>query len=190
LTIHVLLNNIYYRKQHVVEKGYVFFNNEAIIDLGEEPKPEYDLAELLYDYEYRAYVVHGFSVASGLSNYPFRGLEGFDPASYSDNELEEFIQAGFYELYMNGITLPIIIDARPELVNKVVKENEYKAVIMHERGVLKQYSGIAYIEIDNGILYYMDRRIGLIENIVCRLNEIRDDCHILDIGINLLSTYL
>ncbi|OYT40793.1 MAG: hypothetical protein B6U89_01045 [Desulfurococcales archaeon ex4484_58] len=181
MSIHVLLNKILFLSRGTVYKGFIFFNNEEVIDQGEEPHPEYELSELVISYDYRGFALHGFSLATSLSNYPFRGLNSFDLSTYSVDEIKSFIYAGFYELLMNGVTLPIIIDEKPELVNRVAKEHDLKTIIIHEEGTIKHYQGINYIEIKDEKLYFNGEEIGD-KNIFCTIKSLTEKCSILDIS--------
>ncbi len=180
---HTLLNKILYGEKDFL-KGYIFFDNEKIIDIGEEPKPEYELAELIYNYEYKSYILHGYSLTTSLTNYPFRGLDKYDLSIYSREELKKFVYTGLFELYMNGVTLPIVIDEYPDIVNTVAKENGLEIVIIHEEGTIPHYQGIRYLEIVDNKIKELNKSLKLMK---CRPDALLDNC--ISISISGLPSY-
>ena len=176
-----LINNTYILTGKTVIKGFLFFDNEKIIDIGTEASPEYELAEYVMDYEYKAVALHGFSVATRLSNYPFRGISDYDLNTFTKEEIKEFIQAGLYELILNGITLPIIIDEYPELVAEVLRHFNINGVIVSDT-TIKTYPGIQYLFVENNIVKYKDEKLGEFNKLFCRVNQVNDECSFLDIS--------
>ncbi|MCD6300790.1 MAG: hypothetical protein J7L82_01820 [Staphylothermus sp.] len=193
-----LINNVYILSAGTITKGFIFFDNEKIIDIGPEASPEYELAEYVMDYEYKAVALHGFSVVTRLSNYPFRGTSNYDLSTYTKNEIKKFIQAGLYELILNGVTLPIVIDDYPELVAEVLRHLDINGVIVSDT-TTKTYPGIKYLFIEENIVKYGKKELGKFNEIFCKLNQINDKCLFLDISdlptynisaISLLATQL
>jgi len=175
----VLLNGVRYVSTRGVNKGYVFFNNEEVIDCGEEPKPEYELAELVATYDYSALAVHGYSVAVELTSYIYRGTGGADLSTYTRSELKKIAYAALYELYMNGITLPIVVDQYPDIANELAREHQLKLAILHEKGTLQHYPNTLYLEEEDGELYFEDRELGEKNEVFCSLRDISGKCRIL-----------
>jgi len=190
MSIHTLLNNIFYNGVEGVVEGFILFNNEKVVDIGERAKPEYELSELVIDYGYRAYALHGYSLAIDPSKYLVRGLnEDLDLSIYSDNELEKIVYAVLYEMYLNGITLPVLFNELLEIVNRVVKEHSLEAVIVHDEGTLKHYTGIIYVERRGDKLYVNDRELGSFDKLFCTIQRVSSECVFIDIsGLPTLNT--
>lgn len=186
--VRTLLNELYYLSTSI-SRGYILFNNENIIDHGREAKPEYELSELVINYDYRAIALHGFSLAVNPTHYLFRGLAdtGFDHTVLSGREKKLLIQAVLYELYQNGVTLPILYGEYVDVANKFVKENKLSAVLIVEKDTIPRYKGVYYVDAENNKLYYNDELLGEHDRIVCRLTNINNDCFIID--VTTLPTY-
>lgn len=171
-SIRFLINNVIMFSDEGLKKGFIFIYNGKITDLGEEPPPEYELSELVYDYEGRALAVHGFSILASLTDYPFRGIENADLSVYSRQELEKFAQAGIYELLLNGITFPIIEDKYPEIIIRLLKSLKLKGALVVERGTIKYYPDIIILEKENNRVYYNDKLLGIYDDIFCDINSV------------------
>lgn len=180
--IHTLLNNIYVLRKARIDRGFIYFNNERIIDTGTEAEPEYELSELVIDYEYKALAVHGYSVLVNLSKYPFRGLEDkADFSTFNKEELKKIINAALYELLMNGVTLPIIHDQHAELAVKIFREHSLKAIFIVDEGTVPEYSGLYYIYKRGQELVCENKKLGSIKDAACKPDYIRDNCLFLDL---------
>ncbi len=171
-SIRFLINNVVMFSDEGIKKGFIFISNGKIADLGEEPPPEYELSELVYDYEGKALAIHGFSVLASLTDYPFRGIREPDLSVYSRQELEKFAQAGIYELLLNGVTFPIIEDKHPEIVVHLLKSLELKGALVVEKGAVKHYPDIIILEKKNDKIYYNDRLLGKYDEIFCDINNV------------------
>lgn len=179
--VRTLLNKIIYRARDL-SKGYILFNNEKIIDHGEEAPPEYELSEMVIDYHYKAYALHGFSLAVNPMKYLFRGINtSIDLSIYSDDDLKKICLASLYELYMNGVTLPITYGERVDIVNKVAKEHNLPLAIINEENTLSKYKGLIYIDKKNNELYINDEKLGKHDNVICEFHNISHKCIIIDI---------
>ncbi|MEM1705528.1 MAG: hypothetical protein QW148_01710 [Thermosphaera sp.] len=176
----ILLRNIYYQGAKGISKGFVFIEGGKISDTGEEPPPEYELSDVVYDFEYKAYAIHGYGLLVKGVEYPFRGLVKPDLSVYSKTELEIIALYALASFYSMGISLPIVDTEFPDIFNKIAREHNLQLVIMHEKGSIPHYNGILYVEKENDKLYFNDNFIGLRENIFCRPESIRGDCMILD----------
>ncbi|MEM4619415.1 MAG: hypothetical protein QW607_04290 [Desulfurococcaceae archaeon] len=178
--VYTLLNNLYYLKNNGLNHGFIYFNTEKIIEIGEKPSPEYELSELIIDYEHRALALHGFSIAIDVFKYVFRENYSEEKLStLSSVELEKIASNVLYELYMNGITLPVIYGHRVDIVEKVVKENNLETVFIHS-GELREYSGLKYILLKNNRLIYREIDLGEYGKIVCNSSFVTKDCVFLD----------
>lgn len=178
--VYTLLNNILYFKNGEIHSGFIYFNNEKIIDVGTDPSPEYELAELIIDYEHSALAIHGFSIAIDIFKYVFRNNyseEYLD--TFSNNELEKIVNNTLYELYMNGVTLPVIYGYRIDIVNKVVRENNLKAVLIHS-GELREHDKSHYIITENNKLLYKNNEIGYLNKVLCSPGFITNECIFVD----------
>jgi hypothetical protein len=184
--IHTLLKNTYYRGVKGVKKrGFIYFNSEKIIDVGEEARPEYDFSELVIDYGFKAYAMHGYSVVASLTNYPFRGIGRIDLTIYSRDELEKIVHAALYELIMNGVSLPATIirdENEVEAIINVLKRNNIKAIIFAEEGIISKYKGLYSISICGEKLIYEGKIIGDTKKAICKPQTINNECLFLDIS--------
>lgn len=180
--IHTLLNNVYILKKEGIDKGFIYFDNDKIIDTGKEADPIYELSELVIDYEYKALAIHGYSVLTNLSGYPYRGLGvKTDLSIFTRDELKKIISAALYELVMNGVTFPVIYDQYIDLAIQILKEHSLKAVIIAEEGTVPEYTGLYYVYMRGDNLYYNDEKLGFIRDIICRPEKINNNCLFLDL---------
>jgi len=181
--VRTLIDKIFYiGRGNSVNKGFILFDNERIIDIGSEPDVEYELSEYVLNYEYKAVALHGFSALIDPFKYPFRGLakSELDTSIYSDRELEAIIHAVIYEMLFNGFTLPALKTDQPEQVIKVTNEIDLRVIVLTERGIAKQHGRILLVEIENNTLYYNDERIGRVEDLICS-EVIVDECLFIDL---------
>lgn len=178
--VRVLLNKVYYRK-NALSKGFIYFDESGVIDEGEEPEPEYELSELVYNFDYNVYVTHGFSVLVNVSNYIFRGGRR-DASIFTKEDIKKIIYAALFELTLNGVTLPVVMDENPEIVAETAHMNGLMVALMVERGTCRKYPDTLYIEVDNEALYVYDEKIGLINDLVCRVDNVNNKCVFLNIS--------
>lgn len=178
--VRVLLNRVYYRG-NTLSRGFVYFDESGVIDEGEEPEPEYELSELVYNFDYNVYVVHGFSVLVNASKYVFRGGRG-DTSIFSKEDVKKIVYAALFELVLNGVTLPIVMDENPEIVAETARMNGLMVTLLVEKGTCRKQPEVMYIEVDNGVLYIHDEKIGLMNELLCRSDRINDKCVFLDIS--------
>jgi len=184
--VQTLLLNTYYMSAKLV-RGFVLFDNEKVADHGEEPEPEYELSELVIDFENRAVALHGFSVAVDPSKYPVRGLgdQAVDYTALSREEVKQVIQAALYELYENGVTLPIVYGEQVHLASEVARENSLPICVICERGTVTKHPNALYIELDSGgKLYFGERAIGEFSKALCTPEEVvRSECFAVDVTL-------
>lgn len=167
-------------KNNEILSGFIYFSNERIIDVGIEPSPGYELSELVINYDYRALAVHGFSIAIDIFKYVFRNNYSNELIdSFSNNELEKIINNVLYELYMNGITLPVIYGYRIDIVNKVIRENDLDIVLIHS-GELSESHRTHNIIVKNNKLFYNDRELGDLREAICKVDSITNKCIFID----------
>ncbi|WP_245521918.1 hypothetical protein [Staphylothermus hellenicus] len=173
---------MYILKEKGIDRGFIYFDNDKIIDTGKEADPIYELSELVIDYEYKALAIHGYSVLTSLSEYPYRGLGvKADLSIFTRDELKKIINAALYELIMNGVTFPLIYDEYIDLVIKILKEHNLKAGIIAEEGTVPEYTGLYYIHIRGDNLYYNDEKLGSIKDAICSPEKINSNCLFLDL---------
>ncbi len=171
--VRVLLKNILVHEENKFKNIYIYIDNDKIADLGEEIPVEYEFAELVLDYNSEYIAFPGFSVLVSLTDrYP-----GIYETSSIDKK--EIVKAALYELVMNGVTLPIIMDRDTSIVKHVLKEVEFPAILIEDN--VKEGQNNVYlsgIRRDDGILIG-DTFFGWTE--ICRPNHIRDNCKLLDL---------
>lgn len=178
--VRVLLNNIYYLKDAVI-KGFVYFDENTIIEEGAEPDPEYELSELVYVFKEDVFVMHGFSVVVNPTRYLYRGFNNLEANVFNKNEIEKLAYSALYELIINGVTLPVIIDENPDLISKTLFENGLRGVLIVERGTSRRIGDNIYLEIDDSTIYYEDSKIGDSNELICNVDNVKEDCVFLDI---------
>ncbi len=179
--VRTLISKIYYRGKELL-RGFILFDEERIIDHGTEPEPEYELSELVINHEYKAYVVHGFSIALDPLKYPFRGFnEEIDLSIYSVDELKQIGLAAFYELYMNGVTLPIVYGEHAEIVNNIAREHNLSLAIIDEDKTLPRYKGVIYLDRRDDKLYLDERELGVYDELICSISRITRNCLAIDV---------
>lgn len=172
----ILFNNLHYYGDSGVKKGFLYVEEHLVKDAGEESPPEYELSDVVYDFNNRAYAVHGFSMVLNGVEHPFSGVSNPDLSVYSESELERIALYVITTYYSLGVTLPIIKTQYPDVVNKAAKEHGLQLVLVHERGVVSHYSGLFYIESDSGKLYYQDSFIGFENEAFCLPGKYDRDC--------------
>ncbi len=171
--VRVLLKNILVPEENEFKNIYIYIDNDKIADLGEKIPVEYEFAELVLDYNSEYIAFPGFSVLVSLTDrYP-----GIYKTSSIDKK--EIVKAALYELVMNGVTLPIIMDRDTSIVKHALKEVEFPAILIEDN--VKEDQNNVYlsgIRRDDGILIG-DTFFGWTE--ICRPNHIRDNCKLLDL---------
>ncbi|MET1160196.1 MAG: hypothetical protein ABWW65_04485 [Thermoprotei archaeon] len=180
MSYRTFFNNIYYLSEKGVEKGFIFFDNSRIIDIGTTPEPEYEFVEYVNDYDYRAIAMHGFSIAFSPEKYVQRGLDiDIDLSTLSREEFKKIVYALLYELYMNGVTLPILVSNNVDLIASIAKEYGLSIGVIHEKGVSSKYREIIDIEVSGDNAYYNDQVLGNKKEIFCTINSISSKCRVL-----------
>lgn len=181
LALRCLLKNTWYLSSKGFNKGYVYIYGGRVEEVGEgEPEPEYELADLLYDFEGDALAVHGYSVVLDVVEYVVRGVSGVDLTVFTREELKKLAKIGVVNAYTNGITLPVAITKYPEVVVDVARENGVRIGLIVERGVVSKTPFTPILEVENGYLYYEDKRLGLLEKTLCTPLNPTEDCLIVD----------
>ena len=176
-----LLKNTWYLSSSGFKYGYVFLDSTRISDVGEgEPPPEYELADLLYDFNGDAVVFHGYSLILDVVEYVFRGLQGVDLSIFTREELKKLANVGLVNSYINGVTLPIAITMHPEVVVDVARENMMRVGLVVERGTVAGNPFTVLLEVDEGKLYHGDRVIGEYSKLICTPSRVNTDCSIVD----------
>ncbi|AFL66967.1 hypothetical protein [Desulfurococcus amylolyticus] len=178
--IRVLLSNLWFPSRDGVVKGVIFLENGKIGFIGETPEPEHELSELQYDFQGHAIALHGFSAIVDLVEYPFRRLGINDFSTLSRDELERLAEVGFANALANGITMPIVYTEHLKPVEKISRELGIKVVIIHEGEVVEK-SGLYYLLVKEGNIYFNDEKIGVLSDITCSPQRITEKCRIMDL---------
>ncbi|RLG84353.1 MAG: hypothetical protein DRO40_01565 [Thermoprotei archaeon] len=183
--VRILFDKVIFLARKGFVKGYVFIEGDTVKNVGEETPLSYSFSELVYDFEYKAVITHGYSIAIAPSYYPFRGfksLSHFDLTVFSRDEIKEFIKASFYELYLNGVTLPLIYnDPETDLVIDVARIINIPIAIIGETDHLENYINI----IDNKTIYgiaigdKIEDAVSVSRQDVCTIENLSHDCRIL-----------
>lgn len=179
--VRVLMNNVFYLKD-TISRGFIYFDENSIIEEGSEPQPEYELSELVYGFKDDILVMHGFSVVVSPTRYLYRGLRITDLSVFNKNEIEKLAYSALYELLVNGVTLPVINDENPDIIARTLFENGIKGVVIVERGTSRRVGDNIYLERDGVAIYYDDSKLGDLKDLVCQVNNFRRDCFFLDIS--------
>jgi len=173
----LLYGEVYYHGRRGVEKGFVFINGEKIGDVGSEPLPEYELAELVLKYEKPALVLHGFSALVPGVEFPYRGL-GLEPRSMSPSALERFVQASVSASIANGVTLPIFMDTDDCQVSSSLGKLGVQGIVISRQPC--ERPGVLNILIARETLVFKGVELGVFSQVVCKPEEVEERCLILD----------
>ncbi len=171
--VRVLLKNILVPEGNEFKNMYIYIDNDKIADLGEELPVEYEFAELVLNYNTEYLAFPGFSVLVSLTDRYANIYE-----TYSIDK-KEIVKAALYELIMNGITLPVIMDSDTPIIKHVLKEVEFPAILIED--YVKEDQRNVYlsgVRRDEGILIG-DTLFGWSE--ICRPDHIDDNCKLLDL---------
>ncbi len=176
----ILLKNLHYYSDGMVRKGFIYVEDHLVRDIGEEAPPEYELSDVVYDFNNQAYAVHGFSMVLNGVEQPFSGVAHPDLSVYTEEELEKIALNVITLYYSLGVTLPVIETEYPGVVNKAAKEHGLQLVLVHDRGVVPHYTNMLYIERDGGKLYYQDSFTGFEDRVFCTPEKYGEDCIAID----------
>ncbi len=147
-TPRVLFKNIYMYTVNGLSKGFIYVEDGVMKDYGLEPRPEYELSELVYDFEYKAIAFYGFSYAIKPSTYPYRC--SYIREGVREN-VEKYIKASLIESIRHGLTYPIIFDS-PAYIDRIIqvlRTTNLKAGIVLDRDSIdyyRKYSSFKNIE--------------------------------------------
>jgi hypothetical protein len=176
-----LLNNIWYLSRSGFKKGFVFLYGTRVMDEGEEPVPEYELSELVIDFEGKALIVHGYSLLVDIVEYVFRGVSSnVDLSVLSRDEIKKLAEVGLVNAYISGVTLPVAYTRHIEAVVNAARENGVRVGILAERGTVSSNPFLVLFEIDSGKLYFEDRVLGTVEKSVCTPHRAGNNCVLVD----------
>lgn len=185
-----LFKNVWFLTSSGFKYGYVFLYGSRVEDAAEgEPAPEYELAELLYDFEGNAIVAHGYSVLVDLVEYVFRGMQNIDLSIFTREELRKLTKIGVVNAYINGVTLPFARTKHPEVVIDIARENSMRIGVIAERGVVSKNPFTVILEVDGDRVYYDDKKIGIYDSVICKPIRVSEKCVLIDsIGYGNLTT--
>lgn len=151
----ILLEDTYYLATDMkFYRGFVFIEGDKVVDVGSTPLTEHLLSELHYNFNGKAVVFHGFSVVVSPSSY-LLGEAGIDISVFSNNEVRGLIKVLFYELLMNGVTLPLIYELDERIVKLVIdvaKMLKIPVAIISKKNILENYMNL----IDEKLIYAID----------------------------------
>jgi hypothetical protein len=176
-----LLNNAWYFSKSGFKRGFVFLYGSRVVDEGEEPLPEYELSELVIDFEGKALILHGYSLLVDIVEYIFRGISSkVDLSVLSKEEIKKLTEIGLVNAYMSGVTLPLAITDHPAALADAARENGVRAGILAERGTVSASPFLLVFEVDCGRLYYQDKVLGALNEVLCTPQKTRNNCLIVD----------
>lgn len=176
---HILLKDVLYLDKSGFRPGYVYSKGDAIGDVGEEPEPEYELSEMLYEMDKRAIVLHGYSAIIDTYEFAFRGYGAIDYSVFTKAELKVLAEYGLSEALSHGITLPIIASPMPEIAVEVLRKAGLPGAVISSEEIAAP-ANVITMKIRNGKVYRGD---GLVCNMsaICRPGELREGCAFLDL---------
>lgn len=182
VTTKSLIKNAWFLTENGFRHGYVFMCGSRIEDADEgEPAPEYELAELVYDFEGNAVVIHGYGLMVDLVEYVVRNISDVDLFVFTKDELKKLASVGVVNAYTSGVTLPVTRTNYPEVVVDVARENNIRIGIVAERGTVSCRNPFTLLfEVDGGWMYHDDRKIGEYDRLVCRPTNPHANCAIVD----------
>ncbi|MCC6041423.1 MAG: hypothetical protein LM557_04535 [Desulfurococcaceae archaeon] len=176
-----LLSNAWYFSKIGFKRGFVFLYGSRVMDEGEEPLPEYELSELIIDFEGKALILHGYSLLLDIVEYVFRGMKNrVDLSVLSKEEIKELAEVGLVNAYMSGVTLPLAVTEHVSVLADAARENGVRAGVIAERGTVTTNPFLLVFEVDNERLYYQDKVIGGVDEVLCTPQRVKNTCLIVD----------
>ena len=176
-----LLNNAWYISKSGFKRGFLFLYGSRVADEGEEPLPEYELSELVIDFEGRALVIHGYSLLVDLVEYVFRRIHSnVDLSVLTREEVKKLAEIGLVNAYMSGVTLPVTRTRYVEAVIDAARENGIRIGVLAERGSLSSNPFVVLFEIDSEKLYFEDKALGNLNEVVCKPQNASSQCILVD----------
>lgn len=189
--MRILISNVQIFVGDMVRTGYVYIDEDKIADIGygKEFPAEYELSELHYAFKNNAITFRGFSIALTPSLYPCRGsIECIDYSIFSRDEIRTFIASSFYNLYMAGVTLPIIInEPYLDLLYDVLRSYKIRStVIIEEEDYINKFLNVKEVIVGTTLkdlaekysIPYIDRysicNFGEAYNKNCKIVYMRD----------------
>ncbi len=132
--MRILISGVYIYSDNEVKEGYIYIDRDKIADISysKEIPIEYEFSELHYTFKNNAIIFRGFSVAITPSLYPCRGsIKCIDYSIFSKDEIKTFIISSFYDLFMTGVTLPIIFnEPYIDQLYDVIRSYKLKSIII------------------------------------------------------------
>jgi hypothetical protein len=176
-----LLNNVWYFSKSGFKKGFVFLYGSRVMDDGEEPLPEYELSELVMDFEGKALIIHGYSLLVDVVEYVFRGFQSrVDLSVLTRNEIKKLAEVGLVNAYISGVTLPIAYTRHIEALVDAARENSMRVGVLADRGTVTSNPFLLVFEIDNGRVYFEDKVLGSVDNVICTPQRAMSNCIFID----------
>ncbi|MEM4717402.1 MAG: hypothetical protein QXE81_01415 [Desulfurococcaceae archaeon] len=176
-----LLKNTWFLSSSGFKHGYVFINGSRIDDTNEgESPPEYELAELVYDFQGDSVVAHGYSIVTDIVEYTTRGLDNIDLSVFTREELRKLAKVGVVNAYINGVTLPVTITNHPEIIIDIARENSIRIGLIVDRGVVSKNPFTVLFEVEENWVYYEDRKISEMSKFICQSSMLSNECLIID----------
>lgn len=181
MVVRCLLKNAWYLSSSGFNKGYVYIYGSRVENVGAgEPEPEYELSDLLYDFEGDAVAVHGYSVILDVVEYVVRGIQDVDLSIFTKEELKKLAKVGVVNAYTSGVTLPVTMTDYPEVVADIARENGIRIGLIADRGAVSRTPFTPLLEVENGYLYHEDRKVGELKRVVCSPLNLTEKCLIVD----------
>lgn len=182
--VSILFKNVYLHTCSGLTRGYLYIEDGVVRDYGVEPKPGYGLSQLVYDFNYKAVVLHGFSYCIKPSIYPYRSST---IASGVSDDVSGYVRASIIEAIRYGVTLPIVHDSI-----------DYIGYVVDTARMLGVRIGFVYDSLDHSVLEKyacvknivhivlsrdrMDNVYSLDPSLFCSEESITSDCILVDTG--------
>lgn len=176
-----LLKNTWFLSSSGFKHGYIFINGSRI-DIADEgePPPEYELVELVYDFQGDSVITHGYSLVTDIVEYTVRGLDNVDLGVFTREELRKLAKVGVVNAYINGVTLPVAITDHPEIIVDIARENSVRIGLIVNRGIISKNPFTILFEIEDNWVYYEDKRIGEKSKLLCQPSSLNENCLLID----------
>jgi len=163
------------------KRGFVFLYGSRVVDVGEEALPEYELSELVIDFESKALILHGYSILLDIVDYVFRGIRGnLDLSTLTREETKKLAEIGLVNAYISGVTLPVAFTEYTTALADAARENGVRAGVLVERGTLSTNPFLVVFEIENGKLYFQDKVLGDLNEVLCTPQRVKNTCVVVD----------
>ncbi|MEZ0394320.1 MAG: hypothetical protein ABWK00_04680 [Desulfurococcaceae archaeon] len=179
--VRTLLKNVVYLADDGPRSGFVFFDATGVRDVGTEYEPEYELAELVYDFGGGGVVVHGFSALVDIAEFVFRGFNDVDFSVFDRSELKMFAEVGLASAISSGITLPVVMTGLEDVVREVARQQGLKMIFISETMTEDEVPGSIVVNLIGETMFHDGKALGSVRDLICSPHNLSGKCLFLDL---------